>query len=403
MTLLNFDDATLAGQNAAYEQVLLDIHRHYGFDFTALGLAAFYGSPLRWVYSAGATDNRHKRIALSPGHGIGGIVLKTGKPMLYTDIDRDIDPREYSSYPIVFAEDLRSFQALPVAKDGRVVGALITAFRSVDKSHEEIFARLRKRLTGGFAGLQVVTQGFMDFEDVAVSTAPSSAEHLPDRSLAAKLIGAQEEERKRIARELHDGIAQELLAVRFQLQKVLIGGQDTLAENVTAAQQALDAVLDELHNISVELRPSTLDHFGLASALKSQAVVFRESFGVDVVFDVPADLPRIDAAYETQTYRIIQEALLNSCKYSGTDQAHVSIRTAGDWMETVVSDHGGGFDVEHPTVRGSGCGLSGMRERANLIGAHLSIESGPGGTVVTLLAPLASRRESDDDSHSIGR
>ena len=338
MTLLNFDDATLSGQNAAYEQALLDIHRQYGFDFTALGLAAFYGSPLRWVYSAGATDNRHKRIALSPGHGIGGIVLKAGKPMLYTDIDRDIDPREYSSYPIVFAEDLHSFQALPVAKDGRVVGVLITAFRSVDGSHEDIFARLCKRLTSGFAGLQVITQGSMDFEEVAESSAPNNAEPLPDRSLTAKLIGAQEEERKRIARELHDGIAQELLAVRFQLQKILTGGQDALAENVTAAQQTLDAVLDELHNISVELRPSTLDHFGLASALKSQAAIFRESFGVDVVFDILADLPRTDAAYETQTYRIIQEALLNSCKYSGTDQAHVSIKTAGGWMEAVVSD-----------------------------------------------------------------
>lgn len=397
MTLLNFDDATLSGQNAAYEQALLDIHRHYGFDFTALGLAAFYGSPLRWVYSAGATDNRHKRIALSPGHGIGGIVLKAGKPMLYTDIDRDIDPREYSSYPIVFAEDLHSFQALPVVKDGRVVGVLITAFRSVDGSHEDIFARLCKRLTSGFAGLQVITQGSMDFEEVAESSAPNNAEPLPDRSLTAKLIGAQEEERKRIARELHDGIAQELLAVRFQLQKILTGGQDALAENVTAAQQTLDAVLDELHNISVELRPSTLDHFGLASALKSQAAIFRESFGVDVVFDMPADLPRTDAAYETQTYRIIQEALLNSCKYSGTDQAHASIKTAGGWMEAVVSDCGSGFDVERPVVRGSGCGLSGMRERASLIGAQLSIESGPDGTVVTLLAPLAPRRESDDD------
>ena len=92
---------------------------------------------------------------------------------------------------------------------------------------------------------------------------------------------------------------------------------------------------------------------------------------------------------DEQAYRIIQEALLNSCKYSGTDQAYVSIKIAGEWMEAVVSDHGNGFDVEQPVVRGSGCGLSGMRERASLIGAQLSIESGPDGTTVTLLMPAS--------------
>ena len=120
--------------------------------------------------------------------------------------------------------------------------------------------------------------------------------------------------------------------------------------------------------------------------------MFRESYGVDVIFDMPRDLPRTDPAYETQAYRIIQEALLNSCKYSGTDQAYVSIKIAGEWMEAVVSDHGNGFDVEQPVVRGSGCGLSGMRERASLIGAQLSIESGPDGTTVTLLMPASSMK-----------
>ncbi len=402
MTLSNFDESTLAGENPAYQQAVLEIHRRYGFDFTALGLAAFHGSSLRWIYSAGATDDRHKRIALSPGHGIGGIVLKAGKPMLFTDIDRDIDPREYSSYPIVFAEDLRSFQALPVVKEDRVVGVILTAFRTLGKEHAGIFARLRTELDGGLCDLAVITSDSMDFDDVVAASSSREQNVFADRSLTAKLIGAQEEERKRIARELHDGIAQELLAVRFQLQKILTGGQEKLPENVAVAQQTLDAVIDELHNISVELRPSTLDHFGLLSALKSQAAVYRENFGVDVIFDAPHNLPRTDPAYETQAYRIIQEALLNSCKYSGTDQAWVSIRIAGEWMEAVVSDHGDGFDVEQPVVRGSGCGLSGMRERASLIGAQLKIESGSDGTTVTLLAPTGSIKGGENDSHRIG-
>lgn len=394
MTLSNFDEATLSGQNEAYAAAVQDLHERYGLDFTALGLAAFFGSPLHWVYSAGASDNRHKRIALAPGHGIGGIVLKAGKPMLYTDIDKEMDPREYSSYPIVFAEDLRSFIALPVRKNERVVGVLLAAFRSVSPEHSALFIRLCKELSGGLVDLEVITANPMDF-DTVVEASAEAAHDAPfaDRSMVAMLISAQEDERRRISRELHDGIAQELLGVRFQLQKVLTGGEDALEENVAAAQQTLDAVLDELHNISVELRPSTLDHFGLVSALKSQAAVYRGTYGTVVSFDAPKQLARMDQAYETQVYRIVQEALLNSCKYSGVDRAKVSITAAGEWIEVTVSDEGEGFNVEKPVVRGSGCGLQGMRERAALIGARLSIESGPDGTRVTLLAPVGAVKE----------
>ena len=76
-----------------------DIKDRYGFDFVSIGLTAFIGAPLKWIYSAGATGERHRRIVLAPGHGIGGITIKAGKPMMFTNIDEEIDPREYSSYP----------------------------------------------------------------------------------------------------------------------------------------------------------------------------------------------------------------------------------------------------------------------------------------------------------------
>lgn len=116
----NFDSGTLSGKNEYYRANVDELKEHYGFDFVSLGLAAFLGAPLKWLYSAGDTSNRHRRIVLAPGHGVGGIVLKTGKPMVFSDIDRELDPREYSSYPIVFAEDLHSLCALPVSKKNRV-------------------------------------------------------------------------------------------------------------------------------------------------------------------------------------------------------------------------------------------------------------------------------------------
>lgn len=102
--------------------------KRFRFDFVSMGITAFPGAPLTWLYSAGETSNRHRRISLAPGHGIGGIVLKTGKPMLFTDIDSEMDPREYSSYPIVFAEDLRSFCALPLKRTDHVVAVLAMRF-----------------------------------------------------------------------------------------------------------------------------------------------------------------------------------------------------------------------------------------------------------------------------------
>ncbi len=97
--LAGFDERVIKGGDARYQEEVERLARVYGFDFVAIGLAPFLGAPLKWVYFSGATSARVTRIVLSPGHGIGGIVLKSGQPMMLTDIDNDLDPREYSSYP----------------------------------------------------------------------------------------------------------------------------------------------------------------------------------------------------------------------------------------------------------------------------------------------------------------
>lgn len=138
----NFDRATLDGNNEAFQRAVEQLRARFNFDFVSMGITAFVGAPLKWVYSAGETSNRHRRIALAPGHGVGGIVLKAGKPMLFTDIDSELDPREYSSYPIVFAEDLRSLCALPLKRNHHVIAVLLCAFRDVSESHAQAFRSL---------------------------------------------------------------------------------------------------------------------------------------------------------------------------------------------------------------------------------------------------------------------
>lgn len=408
----NFSQATLSGENATFQQAVNALRERFHFDFTSMGITAFVGAPLKWVYSAGETSNRHRRISLAPGHGIGGIVLKAGKPMLFTDIDSEMDPREYSSYPIVFAEDLRSFCALPLKRGNHVVAVLLCAFRDVDPSHAEAFqALIADELRGRFCGLDVVSEGFMGLgkSDGAAETpltavagdASFAGIRDTDESGAPKLlrgdlaraIEAQEEERRRISRELHDGVAQELLTVTFTLQR--------LADHVDAdgraildeARGSINGVLDELHNISVMLRPSSLDHLGFIPALRSQALLLEKTYGSATQFEGDLTLPRFDRALETQAYRICQEAMTNACKYSGSDVVRVNVEAAGDWLHISVIDEGCGFDVAHPSIKGSGCGLLGMQERASQVGATLSIESDSQGTHVTLVTPMHTAKE----------
>ncbi len=409
----NFSKKALNGEVRELQDAVDDLYRRFGFDFVSMGLTAFVGAPLRWIYSAGETSSRHRRIALAPGHGIGGIVLKAGKPMLFTDIDAELDPREYSSYPIVFAEDLRSFCALPLMKGDHAIAVLLCAFRTVADGQDRTFSQLIDHLGGTFCGLRVVTDGFMRLEgdgfadDAAeasggsggrsdggagaagAGTAGAGASHL-SRSEISLIIAAQEEERRRISRELHDGVAQELLTATLSLQ-LLAGHTD---EDGTAAldeaRGIINGVLDELHNISVQLRPSALDHLGFVPALRSQALVLEKTYGSAIAFEGDLSLGRFTHALETQIYRICQEAMTNACKYSGSDVVRVRIEEAGEWLHVEVSDDGCGFDVDKPTIKGSGCGLLGMQERAALIGAALSIESGAGGTRVSLSAPMGA-------------
>lgn len=393
----NFSDEVLDGGSEEYARTVDKLKIDYGFDFVAIGLTAFLGAPLKWIYSAGATDERHHRIVLAPGHGIGGIVIKAGRPMMFADIDEEIDPQEYSSYPIVFAEDLHSFCALPLTKKGRIVGALLCAYRSVDARNRQVYQELIADLQGNLGDLGVVDGDFMSFDRIAAEQRSESRDSpFLVHSEVSCVIAAQEEERKRISRELHDGIAQELLAVSFLMKRLKSHIDDDEGRallNETFGN--LDCILDELHNLSVELRPAALDHLGLVPALRSQAVLLEKAYGTDIVFEGALSCRRFDQALETQAYRICQEAILNACKYADTDQVYVRLEDTGGWLHVSVVDHGGGFDTEHPVVKGTGCGLSGMQERAKLIGASLRIESSSDGTEVVLVAPMRAGEQEE--------
>ena len=178
-------------------------------------------------------------------------------------------PREYSSYPSS-SQDLRSFCALPLKRADHVVAVLLCAFRIVDPSHAKTFrALIADELRGVFCGLEVVSEGFMGLGETGDRSETTLVDISGDTSFAgvrdtdetgapkllrgdlARAIGAQEEERRRISRELHDGVAQELLTVTFTLQRLTDHVDAEGADILEEARGGINGVLDELHNISV--------------------------------------------------------------------------------------------------------------------------------------------------------
>lgn len=206
-----------------------------------------------------------------------------------------------------------------------------------------------------------------------------------DRRLARRLIEAQEEERRRIGRELHDEIGQILTGVNLMLARA-----DVEPELVRTAQEILAGLLDRVRDLSLLLRPPMLDT-GLVPALRWHLERFRAQSGINVAMHTTA-VPRLRTEVETAAYRIVQEALTNVARHAGARRATVSVRIEGERLSVEIADDGRGFD---PDGECEGMGLESMRQRAALVGGRLRIaSSAPGsGTLVAAELPLRTAGE----------
>lgn len=227
------------------------------------------------------------------------------------------------------------------------------------------------------------------------------------QKLSEQVLAAQEDERKRIARELHDETAQSLTTLLVRL-KMVERAKDpgTLHSSLHELRELTVQTLEAVRELAVELRPSTLDHLGLVAALESHADSYAARFPVMVDFAVhgftEADGDRLPPQVELVLYRVVQEALTNVAKHAGAH--HVAIRLERRPREVIatVEDDGHGFDVEDVMrSRERGLGLFGMQERLALVQGHLAIGRVEGGgtrvqaTVpLGLAAALGSRRPS---------
>ncbi|HEX6134468.1 MAG TPA: sensor histidine kinase [Longimicrobiales bacterium] len=207
------------------------------------------------------------------------------------------------------------------------------------------------------------------------------------REVAARALTAQEEERKRIARELHDGIAQTLAALRVQLRIARAAPPDTRLEVLERVSAGMAEATEEVRRIAQGLRPPALDMLGLSPAIESYARTVAEATGMTIDTDIAATDGVLSPEAELALYRIVQEALANAARHSGARSARVDLDVGRNAVNVVVSDTGSGFSVDQEMKLG-GLGLFGMQERGAYVGGAVDIESEPGhGTRVRVTIP----------------
>jgi signal transduction histidine kinase len=205
-----------------------------------------------------------------------------------------------------------------------------------------------------------------------------------------------ERERARWARELHDSVLQGLGSRRVLLSSALKRGSGPgLEAAVTQALEEMGRDIDELRGLITELRPATLDQLGLTAALEDLVERFEHSAGVDVVVELSIGAGRLDPELETAVYRLVQESLTNVAKHADAASAMLQVTTGDGRLDVLISDDGQGFDQ---AAERSGFGLAGMRERIELTGGELQVESRPGsGTKVMASVPLGGEAGSGLD------
>jgi len=210
---------------------------------------------------------------------------------------------------------------------------------------------------------------------------------------------AREEERRRLARELHDDLGQALTGLTMDLSwlehrviELAADGASELRAKIEAMRHLVDHAMHTVREVITELRPQALDQLGLVAALEWQAETFARRAGLRSCFTSAVDAIELDMGRSSAVFRVFQEMLTNVARHADASRVDVLLRQDGDTLMLAVRDNGRGVAPENAAVP-NGFGLLGMRERAMLLGGNIVISSSPRrGTKVTLTIPLTNRR-----------
>jgi two-component system sensor histidine kinase UhpB len=216
------------------------------------------------------------------------------------------------------------------------------------------------------------------------------------RRTSSAALAAQEEERTRVARDLHDEVNQSLTGLLLRLEAAREKAPPELAAELAEIRRVAKQAMEELLTLARQLRPTALDDLGLEAALAGNVRELANQGVAEATFDADGELRGLPKDAQLVVYRVAQEALSNAVRHSGAEHVHVGLQREGDRVALSVGDDGRGFSFDQTS---RGLGIGGMRERALLVGGEFQIESRPGvGTRVRLLVPIGTV----DDASSQG-
>ena len=201
------------------------------------------------------------------------------------------------------------------------------------------------------------------------------------------VIDGQDQERNRLARELHDGIGQSLIAVKLQLENAETQTHSIMRAGIDSAKNMIDLTIEDVRRVCNALMPAALNEFGIVSTLRSLSSEFGSLAGFSTVFENEGSLDRISKKSQVYIYRIAQEALNNIAKHARATQVHIKLNRADNIVTLEVSDNGKGF-IFDPVCFAQRNGLQNMRERTQLLQGEFNINSEPGiGTTLKVSIP----------------
>jgi signal transduction histidine kinase len=202
-----------------------------------------------------------------------------------------------------------------------------------------------------------------------------------------RIVGGQEQERRRLSRELHDETGQALTSILLGLKALEeTAGTERFPAALAELREQVVATLQDVRRLAVELRPKALDDFGLVPALERLVGTFAEQTGIETHLESRLQEARLASEIETVLYRVVQEALTNVVKHARAEHVSVLLHAKPGRVAVVIEDDGRGFAAD--TLSGDGIGLVGMRERIALVGGRLELETSEGrGTTIVVEVP----------------
>ncbi|HEX8616995.1 MAG TPA: MEDS domain-containing protein [Thermoanaerobaculia bacterium] len=297
---------------------------------------------------------------------LSGQAVRSGKAMIFDSV-----PDPASHWTAAVGVMLQAAMAAPLIVERKIIGTVTVTSTVPRKFAEEELELLRVVADRVAPAIE---------RSRLTETVRAGSERL--ESLSRRLLTAQEEERRRVAIELHDDLGQVLTAIRINL--------GASPPNVSDAVESVDLAMQTVRDLALDLRPAILDDLGLSAALRWYADRFARQTGVDTHLAVD-EFPRLDTGIATAAFRVVQEALTNVARHAAAKNVWLTLRRANGSVELLVRDDGAGFDVAAAiarAARGASLGLIGMEERISLAGGTLAIVSTAGsGTEIRARFP----------------